>query len=590
MNRRKVLKAIAGIGVGGAVFHRALASLAQEASEITPEMVEKAEWISGLELSEEERNATARSLQRKLAGLAELRQLKIPNDVAPAFTFRTIAPAISGTPKIERAPTVISNTDAKRPATDEEIAFLPVSALSRLIKNREISSVELTKLYLSRLKKYNPLLNCVVTLTEELAMKQAKRADAEIAAGKYRGPLHGIPWGAKDLIAVPGYTTTWGAPQFKEQKFDYTATVAKRLEEAGAVLVAKLTLGAIAMGDRWFGGMTRCPWNYKVGSSGSSAGSASAAVAGLVGFAIGTETLGSIISPSRRCGATGLRPTFGRVSRYGCMALSWTMDKVGPIARSVEDCALVFAAIHGSDGLDATAESREFAWPPKVDLKSLTVGYTKSRRSIDDRDDIKKLKSLGVKLKEIEIPSREKMSVRSLTSVLDVEAAAAFEDLTRTGNLEGLNSWGGTFRTASFISAVDYVRAMRARRILQDDFEAMMKTVDVLVNANDLVHTNLTGHPSIALPVGFRERGDLKLPFSTIFTGQLNRETEMLALAKAYQDLHTTHLEKPPLDQQVKKMADEAAQEKAEAAEKANSKQSDSKDQESEKSGTKKSK
>lgn len=590
MNRRKVLKAIAGIGVGGAVFHRALASLAQEASEITPEMVEKAEWISGLELSEEERNATARSLQRKLVGLAELRQLKIPNDVAPAFTFRTIAPAISGTPKIERAPTVISNTDAKRPATDEEIAFLPVSALSRLIKNREISSVELTKLYLSRLKKYNPLLNCVVTLTEELAMKQAKRADAEIAAGKYRGPLHGIPWGAKDLIAVPGYTTTWGAPQFKEQKFDYTATVAKRLEEAGAVLVAKLTLGAIAMGDRWFGGMTRCPWNYKVGSSGSSAGSASAAVAGLVGFAIGTETLGSIISPSRRCGATGLRPTFGRVSRYGCMALSWTMDKVGPIARSVEDCALVFAAIHGSDGLDATAESREFAWPPKVDLKSLTVGYTKSRRSIDDRDDIKKLKSLGVKLKEIEIPSREKMSVRSLTSVLDVEAAAAFEDLTRTGNLEGLNSWGGTFRTASFISAVDYVRAMRARRILQDDFEAMMKTVDVLVNANDLVHTNLTGHPSIALPVGFRERGDLKLPFSTIFTGQLNRETEMLALAKAYQDLHTTHLEKPPLDQQVKKMADEAAQEKAEAAEKANSKQSDSKDQESEKSGTKKSK
>ncbi len=590
MNRRKVLKAIAGIGVGGAVFHRALASLAQEASEITPEMVEKAEWISGLELSEEERNATARSLQRKLAGLAELRQLKIPNDVAPAFTFRTIAPAISGTPKIERAPTVISNTDAKRPATDEEIAFLPVSALSRLIKNREISSVELTKLYLSRLKKYNPLLNCVVTLTEELAMKQAKRADAEIAAGKYRGPLHGIPWGAKDLIAVPGYTTTWGAPQFKEQKFDYTATVAKRLEEAGAVLVAKLTLGAIAMGDRWFGGMTRCPWNYKVGSSGSSAGSASAAVAGLVGFAIGTETLGSIISPSRRCGATGLRPTFGRVSRYGCMALSWTMDKVGPIARSVEDCALVFAAIHGSDGLDATAESREFAWPPKVDLKSLTVGYTKSRRSIDDRDDITKLKSLGVKLKEIEIPSREKMSVRSLTSVLDVEAAAAFEDLTRTGNLEGLNSWGGTFRTASFISAVDYVRAMRARRILQDDFEAMMKTVDVLVNANDLVHTNLTGHPSIALPVGFRERGDLKLPFSTIFTGQLNRETEMLALAKAYQDLHTTHLEKPPLDQQVKKMADEAAKEKAEAAEKANSKQSDSKDQESEKSGTKKSK
>ena len=570
--------------MGSAVFHRALASLAQDTIEITPEMVKKAEWISGLELSDEERNATASSLQRKLAGLAELRQLPITNDVAPAFTFRTIAPAPTQPQKIDRTPEVISNPDTKRPATDEEIAFLPVSALSRLIKNREVSSVELTKLYLSRLKKYNSLLNCVVTFTEELAMKQARRADAEISAGKYRGPLHGIPWGAKDLIAVPGYTTTWGAPQFKDQRFDYTATVAKRLEEAGAVLVAKLTLGAIAMGDRWFGGMTRCPWNYQVGSSGSSAGSASAAVAGLVGFAIGTETLGSIISPSRRCGATGLRPTFGRVSRYGCMALSWTMDKVGPITRSVEDCALVFAAIHGADGLDPTAESREFAWPPKVDLKSLTVGYTKSRRSIDDRDDIKKLKSLGVKLKEIEIPSREKMSVRALTSVLDVEAATAFEDLTRAGNLEGLNSWGGTFRTASFISAVDYVRAMRARRILQDDFEAMMKTVDVLVNANDLVHTNLTGHPSIALPVGFRERGDLRLPFSTIFTGQLNRETEMLALAKAYQDLHTTHLEKPPLDQQLKQKADDAAKEKAEAAEKANSKGSDSNDQESDKS------
>ncbi len=570
--------------MGSAVFHRALASLAQDTIEITPEMVKKAEWISGLELSDEERNATASSLQRKLAGLAELRQLPITNDVAPAFTFRTIAPAPTQPQKIDRTPEVISNPDTKRPATDEEIAFLPVSALSRLIKNREVSSVELTKLYLSRLKKYNSLLNCVVTFTEELAMKQARRADAEISAGKYRGPLHGIPWGAKDLIAVPGYTTTWGAPQFKDQRFDYTATVAKRLEEAGAVLVAKLTLGAIAMGDRWFGGMTRCPWNYQVGSSGSSAGSASAAVAGLVGFAIGTETLGSIISPSRRCGATGLRPTFGRVSRYGCMALSWTMDKVGPITRSVEDCALVFAAIHGADGLDPTAESREFAWPPKVDLKSLTVGYTKSRRSIDDRDDIKKLKSLGVKLKEIEIPSREKMSVRALTSVLDVEAATAFEDLTHAGNLEGLNSWGGTFRTASFISAVDYVRAMRARRILQDDFEAMMKTVDVLVNANDLVHTNLTGHPSIALPVGFRERGDLRLPFSTIFTGQLNRETEMLALAKAYQDLHTTHLEKPPLDQQLKQKADDAAKEKAEAAEKANSKGSDSNDQESDKS------
>ena len=283
-----------------------------------------------------------------------------------------------------------------KPGTDDDLAFLPLAKLAHLVRTKQVSSVELTKLYLDRLKKYDPALLCVVSLTEELALKQAKQADEEIAAGKYRGPLHGIPWGAKDLIAYPGYKTTWGAGPYKDQTLDTKATVAKRLEEAGAVLVAKLTLGALAMGDQWFGGMTRNPWNVKEGSSGSSAGSAAAVAAGLVGFAIGSETLGSIVSPCTRCGVTGLRPTFGRVSRHGCMTLSWTMDKLGPIARSVEDCALVFGAIHGADGLDPTAVDRPFDWPAKKGPKGLKVGYFETKKSPDERKELKMLKDLGV--------------------------------------------------------------------------------------------------------------------------------------------------------------------------------------------------
>ena len=352
--RRHLLKALAGLGVGSAVFQRALAADAEKAVAVTPEMVQQAEWIAGLKLAEDDRKALAGALTRSLRDFEAMRAVKLPNSVAPALAFNPapwLAPSREG-----RRGTVEPTTRAapKKPDAADDLAFLPVTALARLVRNRQVSSVELTKLYLERLKKHDPTLHCVVTLTEELALKQAEQADREIAAGRYRGPLHGIPWGAKDLIAYPGYTTTWGAAPFKEQTLDVKATVARRLEEAGAVLVAKLTLGALAMGDQWFGGMTRNPWNPKQGSSGSSAGSASATVAGLVGFALGSETLGSIVSPCRVCGASGLRPTFGRVSRHGCMTLSWSMDKIGPIARSVEDCALVFGAIHGFDGLDAS--------------------------------------------------------------------------------------------------------------------------------------------------------------------------------------------------------------------------------------------
>lgn len=574
MNRRQIIKALAGIGVGSAVFGRAVAALAQDELEITAAMIKEAEWIAGIELTEEQREEAAKSLQYTHRELQRLRDVKLTNDVGPAVHFRTLAPTTSTTPPVERKVRVLNAEIGSRPATDEAVAFLPVSKLATLIRNRQITSLELTRIYLARIKKYNPLLNCVVNLTEDLAIRQARRADEEIAAGKYRGPLHGIPWGAKDLISVPGYPTTWGAPQYREQMLETTATVTQRLEEAGAVLIAKLTMGALAMGDKWFGGMTRSPWNYELGSSGSSAGSASAVVAGLCGFTLGTETLGSIISPSRRCGATGLRPTFGRVSRAGCMALSWSMDKIGPITRSVEDCALVLAAIHGADGQDPTAQTEPYQWPAEIDLTSLTVGFTPGRRPIEEREDLNKLKELGVQLQQVELPSQ--LPERAVTTVLDIEAAAAFDELTRSGNVEGLNAWPGIFRRSAFVSGVDYVRAMRVRTLLQREFEKLMSQVDVLVNTNDLVQTNLTGHPSISLPVSFRERNGMKQPVSTVFTGRLFEESKLLALADAYQNLHDAHLQQPPLDAQLEQQA-KALEAEREAAEKAAEEQERSK-------------
>jgi Amidase len=322
--RRRVLKVLGSLGVGSAVFRRALAAQVQETGMVTPEMVQQAEWVAGLQLKPEDREAAARGLKQALDGFKKLRAVTLDNSVPPAVLFNP-APCNLTQPSATRsrsASGTYPETAPQRPATDEDLAFLPVAQLAALIRARQVTSQELTKLYLSRLRQYDPVLRCVVTYTEELALKQAERADREIAAGQYRGPLHGIPWGAKDLIAVPGYKTTWGATPFKDQVIETKATIAARLEEAGAVLVAKLALGALAQGDQWFGKMTRNPWNVREGSSGSSAGSACATSAGLVAFAIGSETLGSIVSPCTRCGVTGLRPTFGRVSRFGCMTLS----------------------------------------------------------------------------------------------------------------------------------------------------------------------------------------------------------------------------------------------------------------------------
>ncbi len=339
LTRRRLFKVLAGIGIGSTVFQRALAADADKATTVTEEMIQQAEWISGIKLTGEDRKALVGGLNGAQRDYFTLRGLKIGNDVAPALSFVPAPwmPAADGAARGTVEPT--TNVAPKKPDSTDDLAFLPLTALAALVRTRQVSSMELTKLYLERLKKYDPALHCVVTLTEDLAVKQAEQADREIAAGRYRGPMHGIPWGAKDLISYPGYKTTWGATPFKDRTIETKATVAKRLEEAGAVLVAKLTLGALAMGDRWFGGQTRNPWDIRRGSSGSSAGSASATSAGLIGFGIGSETLGSIVSPCTECGTTGLRPTFGRVSRHGCMTLSWSMDKLGPIARSVEDCA-----------------------------------------------------------------------------------------------------------------------------------------------------------------------------------------------------------------------------------------------------------
>ena len=546
INRRRVLKTLTALGVGTAVFHRALAMQAEQANNVTAEMIQQAEWIAGLELSEADRQSAAAAVNRELRNFGQLRAVELKNADGPAMVFNPapwMPPDRSG---IRGTVRLTEEAAPKRPESAEELAFLPVSELAALIRNRKISSVELTKLYLERLHRYDPALVCVVTFTEKLALKQAEQADREISAGRYRGPLHGIPWGAKDLIAVPGYKTTWGATPFQDQKFDVHATVARRLEQAGAVLVAKLSLGALAMGDKWFRGKTRNPWNPQQGSSGSSAGSASATAAGLVGFALGSETLGSIVSPCRRCGTTGLRPTFGRVSRHGCMTLSWSMDKIGPIARSIEDAALVFGAIHGFDGLDPTAVDRPFHWPSPRDLRLLRVGYFENGTPLTERNDLQVLRDLGVTLVPIKLS--EKYPIRPVTTILDTEAAAVFDEITRKGITEGLNSWPGIFRLGQFVPAVEYLRANRIRRLLMDEMKQVMSQVDLYVEGDDLALTNLTGHPTVVLPNGFRQRKGVETPTSIKFTGRLYGESELLSVAHAYQQMTGHHLKHPNMD------------------------------------------
>ena len=555
VSRRGMMGILAGLGVGSTVLHRALAAAVDEKGTITPEMIQQAEWIAGLELTDEERDETSRAIRSSLSKFEALREVEVGYDVPPAISFVTTAGRASNGPVQRNQARPLESAAPKRPGDDETLAFLPVTELSALLRSRQVTSEELTRLYLARLKTYNPLLNCVVTLTEEVALEQAQRADREIAAGRYRGPLHGVPWGAKDLIAWPGYPTTWGAPHFKEQVIDEKATVARRLEEAGAVLVAKLSLGALAMGDQWFNGRTNNPWDPRQGSSGSSAGSASATAAGLVGFAIGSETLGSIVSPCRRCGTSGLRPTFGRVSRHGCMALSWTMDKIGPIARSVEDCALILDAIHGSDGHDPTVVDQPFQWPATRPLSSLRVGFTKTGEPEDKCSDLKLLRELGVTLVPIELP--ESLPASAVSMMLGTEAATVFDELTRGHITEGLNSWPSTFRRGQFVPAVEYLRASRFRTLLMRKMDDVMRDVDLYVGGDDLTITNLTGHPTVVFPDGFVERDGRKVPYSVTMTGQLFGESELLAVANVFQTARGANLERPPIGEFLKALTEE---------------------------------
>jgi len=531
--------------LGGVVFNVYPES---EEKKIPEADIKTAAKIIGLDFTDEEIKLMQENVKENLDSYNKLREFTLDNGVPPALYFNPILPGFELEKKVA-PPVELKLPKVKAPGNIEDLAFAPVTVLASLIKSRQITSMQLTRMYLARLKKYDPQLKCVITLTEELALEQARRADDEIAAGKYRGPLHGIPWGAKDLLATKGIKTTWGAVPFKDQVIDMDAAVVKKLEEAGAVLVAKLSVGALAWGDVWFGGKTRNPWDTEQGSSGSSAGPASATAAGLVGFAIGTETWGSIVSPSTRCGVTGLRPTFGRVSRHGCMALSWSMDKIGPICRTAEDCAIVFNAIYGPDGEDLSVFDQPFGWDPSVDIKTIRIGYLKALFDEDEKEGRNKndkavldtFKALGVTLKPVDLPD---FPVNALSFILNAEAAAAFDELTLSGRDDLMvrqirNAWPNAFRQARLVPAVEYIKANRFRTLVLQKMMQLFKDkeIDVYISptfgGGNLLLTNLTGHPSVVVPTGLDEK---KHPTSITFIGNLFDEEKTLLVAKAYQE------------------------------------------------------
>lgn len=527
-----------------------------ENESITIDIVKKAEKIIGLEFTQSEADSMLVELNDTRKSFEEIRKVELKNEVAPALVFNPLPTGFEfekGTSSFKAS----SISTIALPKDKNDLAFYSVRQLAALIQSKKITSLELTKFFLERLKKYDTQLACVVALTEDLALQQAAKADAEIAAGKYKGLLHGIPYGAKDLLAKKGYKTTWGSVPYKDQVLDYDAVVIQRLEKAGAVLCAKLTLGELAWGDVWFGGTTKNPWNLQRGSSGSSAGSASSVAAGLLPFAIGSETLGSIVSPSSECGDTGLRPTFGRVPRTGAMALSWSMDKLGPICRTVEDCAIVFNAILGKDGQDLSVIDAPFQFDAnKKDLKGIKIAYLKKDfegkypNKTQDSLTLVTMKKLGAELIPLELPN---LPSNDISFLLSVESAAAFDELTRSGKDDLMvrqikNAWPNAFRAARFIPAVEYLQANRHRTLLIQEFNNRLKGIDVYLSpafaSRNLTMTNLTGHPCVVLPNGFRAEGR---PTSITFMGKLFGEGKLLQVAKIYQDATDFHLKHPKL-------------------------------------------
>ncbi len=557
LHRRHFLSLLGSFGVSAAVAERLWA--AAQRRPLTADSLACALEVAGLEFSEEQQELMLRGVDELREKFQALRRVPLPNGVAPALKFRLPAPPPAPAPRRRgRRP----GPAPRRPADFEALAFLSVAELSALLRTRQVRAQELAELYLDRLRRLDEKLHCVVTLTPNRALEQARRADRELAAGRWRGPLHGIPWGAKDLLAVRGYPTTWGAGPYRTQVIDEDATVVRRLDAAGAVLVAKLTLGELAMGDVWFGGTTKNPWKLEQGSSGSSAGPAAAVAAGLVGFAVGSETRGSILSPCTRCGATGLRPTFGTVPRTGAMALAWSMDKLGPIARSAEDCAVVFDALRGPDGRDDTVVEAPFVWDGEADVRRLKVGYLaplferEGGKDEDhewrthEREALEVLRRLGVELRPIELPD---LPIDALSFILTAEAAAAFDELTRSGRDAELvrqdeRAWPNLFRQARTIPAVEYIQANRVRRLAMQQMDRILSGLDAYVSPTyggaNLLLTNLTGHPAVVLPIGFRADGT---PTSITFCGNLFREDAALALAHAFQRATDFHRRRPPL-------------------------------------------
>lgn len=582
--RRRFLAYFSSIGLGSTLLPGVLWAQvqAQDAQEITPEMVKAAAALSGVEVSDEQSEEMAEDATRNLRGYEELREHDLENHVSPAIHFNPLVPGMQ-VDRVERPFRPGSAAGIRRPEDLEEVAFWPLTALGELLRTRQVTSTELTRMYLARLKRYNGRLNFVVTLTEELAMEQARRADEELASGRYRGPLHGIPWGAKDILAVKGYPTTWGSPPFRDRVLDHEATVVELLREAGAVLVAKLTTGELASGDQWFGGRTRNPWNPEKGSSGSSAGPASASVAGCVGFAIGTETSGSILSPSVACGATGLRPTFGRVSGHGVMVLRWTGDRVGPICRTVEDCALVFRAIARPDERDPAVLDIPFNWDVTEDPTRLRVAYLQDAFADDpgkgedwrrnDRRSLEQLRALGFDMIPVETPLLD-FSTAGLRA-LGAESAAAFDGFLREGLDEEMDrpNRGSGWRSGFLVPAVQYLQAQRVRGIMMKRLHEEVGDVDVLVTpyvdmrwylddaetrerpetpdreapvprSRFFQLTNHAGWPTVAVPNGL---GDDGLPTAITFVGRPFDESKILSVARTFEEATGFHRKRPPV-------------------------------------------
>jgi Asp-tRNA(Asn)/Glu-tRNA(Gln) amidotransferase A subunit family amidase len=566
VDRRQFLEACSGVGLSGLFPGVLYAQVAEDdAPKVTVDHIEAAETLVDLTLTPEEREGIVENLNDRLDDYEALREAEIPNRRAPAVTFD---PRRGGAeiPDVSDAADGASMAlpSGERPEEPEDLAFAPVPVLAHLVRSQQVTSVELTELALDRLRQYDPDLHAVISYTEDRALAAARRADEEIQNGNWRGPLHGLPYGAKDLLAVEGTRTTWGATPYRDQRLDATAAVVERLDEAGAVLVAKLSLGALAWGDVWFDGTTKNPWNLDQGSSGSSAGPAAAVSAGCVPFAIGSETLGSIVSPSTRCGVTGHRPTFGAVSRHGAMALSWTMDKLGPITRSAAGSALVFDAIRGADARDPSTVDAPFPFDASIDPTTLRVGYVEAAFEEDydnktaDQETLDVLRSMGVELRPVEMPTD--FPVGAMLNTLDVEAATAFDDLTRSDGIDelvrqGENTWPNVFRTARFVPAVEFLQMNRLRVDLMQAMHETMADLDVLVSPSfqggTLGITNLTGHPAVCLPNAFHpvdEGPDARRePASITFVGALYHDDAALQLAHAYQQETDYHERRPPI-------------------------------------------